>query len=798
MDIFNIPGGDLSLQMLYYIFNPLMIAMLGASDPTVTSASANAFAAGFQVFNSGVLFLASVYVILHSLSAIARTAHEGEIMGKSWSTLWVPLRIGVGFSVLLPLSTGYSLIQVFVMWFTLQGVGMADSIYTAMLKNMVPPQDINLVMKADDIYPMVKNLFMASSCVHHAQNGHEAKQILNEDLAGKGPVVNFKYTHELYKALEFRTVNRVTRQEEITKGVVYQFGDAAEEGEKSYYGKDVCGSMIINYQDLTESASALFSNDTASDIQDTAIIEFNKIYSEAVNKMVEDTYIFAHEIANIKNSEQRAAEHSLRLITIASEFNGAISTWVDKYQGDALQTELWSAFLTDQLLDGWISGGSVYVELSKLNANFGQIVDSRPTVGSAYSAPLSGVDKAPWLGLGNPETPEKFIAMRSYIDPKMAVTSSTISIWEKYASNNPALTAGLKADFIIYPSANTELLSKVSAASDDGYMDKAFSKMNAVMDGLGAKVQANSDHSARSGFLDGSRSPIVVAQEYGTSMIHYAYIMLGSLVAIAVLTGGVPFAGGILAAVMTVIMPIVGILTVGLLFFGVVLSVYIPMVPFITWTGGVVTWLVMVLEAMIIAPIWAISFLSPEGEGFTGQKAEQGWLLILSLFLRPTLMVFGLFSAMAVSFVLFAYLNAAFEAVFINSQSGTTYGLMSSLGYWVIYAIVCTATLSTIYSLIHIVPDKVLRWIGGGQESLGDMGTEQASRAAFGAVISSGNSATQAGVGAIGADKKKAAIPDPETDTADTPESEPQTESEPKTEKNEPKSEEESPETPKS
>lgn len=75
--------------------------------------------------------------------------------------------------------------------------------------------------------------------------------------------------------------------------------------------------------------------------------------------------------------------------------------------------------------------------------------------------------------------------------------------------------------------------------------------------------------------------------------------------------------------------------------------------------------------------------------------------------------------------------------------------------------------MSTIYQLIYIVPDRVLRWIGGDQEALGDMGAEQQSKAAFGAVISSTTSATSSTTANMAGGK--AASEKEKLDNKDTP-----------------------------
>ncbi|SFK54395.1 hypothetical protein [Methylophaga sulfidovorans] len=74
--------------------------------------------------------------------------------------------------------------------------------------------------------------------------------------------------------------------------------------------------------------------------------------------------------------------------------------------------------------------------------------------------------------------------------------------------------------------------------------------------------------------------------------------------------------------------------------------------------------------------------------------------------------------------------------------------------------------MNTIYSLIHIIPDRVLRWIGGGDAPLGDMGVEQANKQAFGIAVGTGSQATSQGAGAMG---NKGTTPTPDGDKTKNP-----------------------------
>ncbi len=78
------------------------------------------------------------------------------------------------------------------------------------------------------------------------------------------------------------------------------------------------------------------------------------------------------------------------------------------------------------------------------------------------------------------------------------------------------------------------------------------------------------------------------------------------------------------------------------------LAWYLPSMPFILWTFEVVGWVVLVVEMVIAALLWAIAHGMTEGEGAVGQSAKQGYLLFLRAALQPAIMVVAFWLAMVV------------------------------------------------------------------------------------------------------------------------------------------------------
>src|SRR3989338_10609527 len=126
LPLFTPPAGDLAVSFLQRIFGSGKDGVgLGGEDTMLGAAMA--------VFNSAVLLLACLFVAMTTIKGTVDTCHDGELLGKTMSTVWTPIRTVAGTAFLLPLSSGFSLIQMAVLWLALQGVGIADAMWTAAL-----------------------------------------------------------------------------------------------------------------------------------------------------------------------------------------------------------------------------------------------------------------------------------------------------------------------------------------------------------------------------------------------------------------------------------------------------------------------------------------------------------------------------------------------------------------------------------------------------------------------------------------------------------------------------------------
>src|SRR3989338_5665555 len=93
-------------------------------------------------------------------------------------------------------------------------------------------------------------------------------------------------------------------------------------------------------------------------------------------------------------------------------------------------------------------------------------------------------------------------------------------------------------------------------------------------------------------------------------------------------------------------------------------------------------------------------------------------MLLFNVFLRPTLMVFGLIAAMALASVLVELIQDGFWQS--TGNQGLKLSVTALCVYLTIYVFMIVTMVNKAFSLIYVIPEKVMRWIGGQGESYGE------------------------------------------------------------------------------
>lgn len=224
-----------------------------------------------------------------------------------------------------------------------------------------------------------------------------------------------------------------------------------------------------------------------------------------------------------------------------------------------------------------------------------------------------------------------------------------------------------------------------------------------------------------------TRHPLIIINEMGQRIIAINATVIGTMTGLAVVSGtaAAVFGSGISAGA-TIFSSFFALPMAGMWTIAIFASYIIPMIPAFIWVGSIIGFFLLVCEAIFAAPLWAVMHLHPQGDDMTG-KGQAGYSLILSLLLRPTLMIFGFLTAMILSKVVGELINKVFFQIFAMSNGGNIGGFfafITVLGGTAIYCSLMFTLLRKTFSLINILPDQILRWIGGTQEQMGNFSSE--------------------------------------------------------------------------
>ena len=173
----------------------------------------------------------------------------------------------------------------------------------------------------------------------------------------------------------------------------------------------------------------------------------------------------------------------------------------------------------------------------------------------------------------------------------------------------------------------------------------------------------------------------------------------------------------------------VSIATVGLSV-GFILYYILPFLPFMYFFFAVGGWVKGIFEAMVGTPLWALAHLRIDGDGLPGRSAVSGYLLIMDIFLRPILTVFGLVGGIAIFSALATMLNEIFDLAVLNvtgtetnaAEGGEIFGrhIIDEFFFTVMYAIILYMMATSSFKMITLVPNNILRWLGQSVSTFND------------------------------------------------------------------------------
>jgi len=690
----DVNPSDKSLEYLRYIFGSIVDIIVGGTGPSNPDAMLGALS---EVLNTGMLFFTGLIAGYVFLTGLLNSAHEGNPLGKVYNTMWVPLRMTMAVALVLPFAGGYSTMQIGVLWLAGHGIGMANSTWNASLDFMANNGSLYPPVITMDYEAIARNNLQSRVCMHGINTADRHTNIIDDPIerASNNLNTNLATANQAESALppSNYTVqqrfdsNYSTIQAGVQWGIEMLSGFS--NGVPHNYGANPCGSISLTFPVTDDGISisnaintfqsdvinATANLDSSLDPLARAIVA----YSVDPTLPTPDINAFNSSVNSFKN----------RYIAAVNTAMSSIATQrLNKWAGGDPEV---AGMNNSARTAGWLSAGAWYWDFQRINAETQDLINVAPTMTGPTDEVLKNEDYQ--------KIQEAFITYTK----NMNVTDNygaTVTSLERssYSDEN------WSANFILDGTKN--------------FMDYALKNPDPV------SGMSNLGHA------------MIILVEAGWLASRPVDYVTGTAKDVAETTGGFTGAAGvaITAPIRAIFRDSVNMFLMGaimLIPLALMLAFYLPATPLILWVMGIAGWFVLLIEAVIAAPIWAASHAMPEGDGLVGQRAMAGYMVMLSLFLRPTLMLFGFFAGMVLMIVMGKVVSLLFIPYMSSMTADKLSGIATMFGMMAIFTALIIQIAHRAYGLIHEVPDKVLRYIGGGAESLGEANNEQQGRSFF-------------------------------------------------------------------
>ncbi|QGZ55108.1 DotA/TraY family protein [Paraburkholderia acidiphila] len=647
-------GTDQSMALLKSVFGGVI------SNPINGGGSASAIGQVFATLNACILVVGALWACYLFVAAMIATGSEGEFMGQKRSSIWFTIRNGVGFSLLVPLPLGYSGAQLLMLWATMMGIGIANldvATATSVLANggaliASPP--------APQVTNLAKSMFEANLC---AQSANLAANSLTGDTGGVTADAGEQFNTQ-----------------STTGQVVLMNGNGLSCGGASVsltLNSNITGDSVSTsgFTAIVPDVSGVVS--TMQSAQQSALSSMQATLQSAAATYVQAVASGSHPAdpqITINNAAQ-AYQQSIQ---------GAIAGASSSISG--LSSQIQSSLSQN----GWIMLGSWYQTFAMANT---QLTSSTSTAATAI--PPTDPANLPYPDLYN---------------------NVLVTYHHQLAQDASTTVAGSSSS-----SSGSTNLSSIS--SDPGHVLSGLFPGQRLVNLVTTSIQ-------NIGTGTGT-NPLIGMKNVGDYILDAGDVMLAAYVANSAFEGatgsGIGWVAdkaldvvtlgasdsvkGALQQVIKDLSPIIMLLLLSLFFFGVMLSVYLPMLPFMIWFGGILSWFAVVCEAVIAAPLWAFAHLDGEGEGM-GPRTLYGYVFLLNLMLRPAFMVIGFLIA-SIGIVAFGtLLNSLFGTALANAQFNSTTGIVSIIAYIALYVGMCQSLCQALFGMVNHLPNTVFAWLG--------------------------------------------------------------------------------------
>lgn len=688
---------DASIEILGQVLGPVVHKLAMGQTAGSVAAASNTLASMMEILNGGIMLLSGFIVSAIVMGSVMNTANDGEVMGKNWSTPNTIMRVIAGGAALLPTSAGYSIIQMIVMTITLWAVGLANSVYEKGVEvgilngNLavtsaqmgITDKTINSSYALADIRVFAEGLTRSLYCAHVANATYAM-------TSGQRPSIRTESTPDAVIEESGRT------------GKQFNFADRNPSTNLAG-GNPVCGSVTLYDYKANPTGTP---GDDASSLQ---ALRF-AIYNAKSNAMIAMVPAIQSWVATWPPSIDQAGHSAIQSNTlneIVRDAENRLQTELsNNVRSDETLRKIMSSYVKSVTDEGWMYAGGFYQKMGDVRGEVAKMMIEPVAASSGPNLTDLPTSEQSRIVI-NSISAVPGIVMSRALEKRTSVTPSDVSA---VIQNGMTVEGGIDA---IGPKAEGIM---------SAWVNNSMKGMMATLLGTSGDVDAIARIKATGDVMAAMAATGVLLDKTIYTGLSAARAIAATGGSIRLLGSGInlePAARSVLDWATYVFLKPLGELVSSLNMLAFYFGVFLPTLPYTIFVVACVGFLLQVLQTIVAAPLWAMMHMTPE-RTFVGSQT-QGYLLLLSLFVRPALMVLGLFAAFVLINPILGGVTEAFFAMrsAVNSDSFWLVQFLQLKNWLVVYGFLLAPIMFMVFGLSQSLPDAVLQWLNIGTSNLG-------------------------------------------------------------------------------
>ena len=642
----------LPIRWIKDIFGAPLSILSGSTKASSGSAITTVVPKVLGFLNGAVLGAAGLLLLWSIVDFVYRMAHSGETADKH--DRWAPIRIPVAVAALVPVSGGFSAVQLLVLLLAVQGSDLAERGWRLAVDKMV-----ETAQDGDGASLTTAGVPEPEAVARAVLQGYACVEALRiQGIQAKQNVIP-------HNASTVQTIGKqqATIKESLT---TVQWGGADGTG----VSPTACGA--VTWVDKVELGAGV-GKSVREDAKAMAAFALRKSASEAQAKAL------AVLAADLQPLGRRAALVTAPDKVAVPPQPAEIIAAVDRYRAAVAQSitvavtsadkALSTAWTDEAKASGWVYAATWWSTIANAQAAVLSLAKRQPEVSASPNYK------------GIPDTAIPIIS---------AAVGAADDAWKAAHVSKGAPDPGIVAR------AQAGAMGQYGKDSDAAQTaDEWDTKIGGW---IGAAVRP---------YLQAVRpdsiNPIADMSRMGHMQMQAAVLCWFAPLPFA----AIPFAGNAISYASTGITALAGLLGIS----GATLAIYLPMLPFVTFAFGVLGWLSAVLEGVIGATVWALALTSLQGTGLGG-RGGQGVMLLVVIVLQPILMLFGLLVSIAAMVPISNYIGGGMQALSGAIAPDSVVGVSAMIAFNVAYTGVMVLSAHFCIGFFNQILNGILKWIG--------------------------------------------------------------------------------------